>query len=139
MQVNRQTEEQPVLKKRATSSRQIEVVDPRVKKGLQERQSRVNPVMAVIEEKVEEGGTVYMNNIKIDVSDKQVVKKPPLFQNVPRSVDLLLKKQEQICREIEMLDKKDKPDFITGGRLPEYQSVDQYKLEQKVRELKEIK
>lgn len=99
--------------------------------------------MAVIEEKIEEGGTVYMNNIKINVKDKQkqeiVVAKTPIFKNVPRSVDLLLKKQEQIFKEIEMLDQRNKPDFIKGGRLPEYESVDQYKLEQKVRELKEIK
>jgi hypothetical protein len=63
--------------------------------------------MAVIEEKIEDGGTVYMNNIKVNVKDKPreiVIAKPPIFKNVPRSVDILLKKQEQIFREIEMLD-----------------------------------
>jgi hypothetical protein len=47
------------------------------------------------------------DNIKVNVKDKPreiVIAKPPIFKNVPRSVDILLKKQEQIFREIEMLD-----------------------------------
>ena len=62
---------------------------------------------------------------------------------VPKSVDLLLKKQEKLCKEILYRDdqSQQKPQFISGANLPRHQSrlsEQDVQVELRLKELREI-
>lgn len=52
--------------------------------------------MAVIDEVTENGGTLFVENIKVNVKDSYKRGEQSKGSQVPRSVDLLLKKQEKL-------------------------------------------
>lgn len=86
--------------------------------------------MAVIEEKAEDGGTLYMDNIKLQVKENAKRRGNEIVhisekksKAVPRSVDLLLKKQEKLCRDLDQIDRKGQhkdQQFVSGANLPRY-------------------
>jgi hypothetical protein len=93
--------------------------------------------MAVIDEVTENGGTLFMDNIKVKVKDqnkkrdndvvsalekqKRLLHGQEQQKAVPKSVDLLLKKQEKLCKDILYNDSSsNKPQFISGANLPKH-------------------
>lgn len=111
---------------------------------LRDRANRA-PNMAVIEEVTENGGTLFMDNIKLKVKDQGKRRETSAVSQqkqkaVPHSVDLLLKKQDRLCKDILYSEKTgNKPQFISGANLPKQASgEDQQMLDQKLRELREI-
>jgi len=86
--------------------------------------------MAVIEEVTENGGTLFMDNIRVKVKEQgrrrdsevaNIASKrydQKAGKEVPRSVDVLLRKQENLHKDILYSDQKakNKPAFISGAK-----------------------
>lgn len=84
-------------------------------RNLRDRANRV-PNMAVIDEaENENGGTLFMDNIKLKVKEQKRKESAAVDHKkkaVPHSVDLLLKKQDKLCKDIlysEQKQSRDKP------------------------------
>lgn len=110
--------------------------------------------MAVIDEvDTENGGTLFMDNIKVNVKDrkkrdseaasalekqKRVVSEP---RAIPNSVDLLLKKQDKLAKDILYGNKhnsNNKPQFVSGGKLKSQADEEDRNLDVRLKELREI-